>query len=189
MPTRKELIASGAEITPLTREEILMQGGELTPLNVKEKVLSGIVGGGAPSGKITITQNGTDIDVAQYATADVNVSASISLGKIAVTNNTGVSITVSNALGTNGEISPVNIPNGQTKNVSMPKVYNSELGSYGMDGVMFLAFVSGLNTLTATKTSGGNGSFATVKFSGSARWCVSFAGTNATTLNCTLSAS
>ena len=28
----------------------------------------------APSGKITITENGTDIDVAQYATADVSVS-------------------------------------------------------------------------------------------------------------------
>lgn len=28
-----------------------------------------------PEGKITITENGTDIDVAQYATADVNVSA------------------------------------------------------------------------------------------------------------------
>ena len=26
-----------------------------------------------PSGKITITENGTDIDIAQYATADVNV--------------------------------------------------------------------------------------------------------------------
>lgn len=32
--------------------------------------LSGII----PSGKITITANGTDIDVSQYATADVNVS-------------------------------------------------------------------------------------------------------------------
>lgn len=50
MPTRKELIASGAEITPLTREEILLQGGELTPLNVKEKVLKGVVGGGSASG-------------------------------------------------------------------------------------------------------------------------------------------
>ena len=66
MPTRKELIASGVEITPLTREEILMSGGELTPLNVKEKVLSGIVGGGGgePGYQMANTDNkATAVDV------------------------------------------------------------------------------------------------------------------------------
>ena len=34
-----------------------------------------------PSGKITITQNGTDIDVSSYATADVNVPAGADLSE------------------------------------------------------------------------------------------------------------
>lgn len=55
MPTRKELIASGVEITPLTREEILLQGGEIEPLNVKERVLQGVVGGGGSSDFSTAT--------------------------------------------------------------------------------------------------------------------------------------
>ena len=41
-----------------------------------------------PSGKITITQNGTDIDVSSYATADVNVPAGITpTGTINITTN------------------------------------------------------------------------------------------------------
>lgn len=45
-----------------------------------------------PSGKITITENGTDIDIAQYATADVNVeggggSSDFSTAKMTVINN------------------------------------------------------------------------------------------------------
>ena len=38
----------------------------------------------APSGKIIITENGTDIDVAQYATADVSVSGGASLGNTVI---------------------------------------------------------------------------------------------------------
>lgn len=45
-----------------------------------------------PSGKITITENGTDIDVAQYALADVNVeggggSSDFSTAQVTVVNN------------------------------------------------------------------------------------------------------
>ena len=47
--------------------ELQSVDGELDSLKVNG---SEIV---TPSGKITITENGTDIDVAQYATADVNV--------------------------------------------------------------------------------------------------------------------
>ena len=46
-----------------------------------------------PSGKITITENGTDIDVAQYALADVNVeggggSSDFSTAEVTIINNT-----------------------------------------------------------------------------------------------------
>ena len=48
-----------------------------------------------PTGKITITQNGTDIDVAQYATADVNVPASavVSGTKSITENGSGIDVT------------------------------------------------------------------------------------------------
>ena len=44
-----------------------------------------------PSGKITITENGTDIDIAQYATADVSVeggggSSDFSTAQVTITN-------------------------------------------------------------------------------------------------------
>lgn len=53
MPTRKELISSGAEVTPLTREEYFLKGEDIAPLNVKEKVLSNLKGGGGSSGLTT----------------------------------------------------------------------------------------------------------------------------------------
>lgn len=53
MSTRKELIAEGKDITPLTREEYFLAGKDLEPLNVKEKVLKGVVGGGGGSGDFT----------------------------------------------------------------------------------------------------------------------------------------
>lgn len=47
-----------------------------------------------PSGKITITQNGTGIDIAQYATADVNVPQGITpTGTINITQNGNVDVT------------------------------------------------------------------------------------------------
>lgn len=49
MSTRKELIAEGKDITPLTREEYFLAGKDIEPLNVKEKVLKGVVGGGGGS--------------------------------------------------------------------------------------------------------------------------------------------
>lgn len=53
MSTRKELIAEGKDITPLTREEYFLAGKTLEPLNVKEKVLKGVVGGGGGSGDLS----------------------------------------------------------------------------------------------------------------------------------------
>ncbi len=95
MPTRKELIASGVEITPLTREEILLQGGEIEPLNVKERVLQGVVGGGiTPEGTITITENGTGIDVAEYATADVSVPIGSETGSLKVTRTDNITVNI-----------------------------------------------------------------------------------------------
>lgn len=47
-----------------------------------------------PKGKITITQNGTDIDVAQYATADVNVPTGITpSGSLTITSNDTYDVT------------------------------------------------------------------------------------------------
>ena len=84
MPTRKELIASGVEITPLTREEILMSGGELTPLNVKEKVLSGIVGGGGEPGyQMANTDNkATSVDVSAGSAVQQTVYVPNNMDKI-----------------------------------------------------------------------------------------------------------
>ncbi len=48
MPTRKELIASGAEVTPLTREEYFLKGEDITPLNLKEKIIKEAIKNGKP---------------------------------------------------------------------------------------------------------------------------------------------
>lgn len=50
-----------------------------------------------PSGKITITENGTDIDVSEYATADVNVSggsSDFSTANVTIINNAGDSVSL-----------------------------------------------------------------------------------------------
>lgn len=47
MATRKNLIANGAEITPLTREELILAGKEVTPLNEKERTMTAAVSGGS----------------------------------------------------------------------------------------------------------------------------------------------
>lgn len=133
MPTRKELIASGVEITPLTREEILLQGGEIEPLNVKERVLQGVVGGGIePTGTITITKNGTGIDVAQYATADVNVpnpstgQLNVSTnGTYDVTEKASVKVTVpGNTYGT------ITIVNNASKPLTFKSFSNDTIAGY-----------------------------------------------------------
>lgn len=60
-----------------------------------------------PSGKITITENGTDIDIAQYALADVNVeggggSSDFSTAEVDVTVNTEA-FYLTNAVGVDDE--------------------------------------------------------------------------------------
>lgn len=57
----------------------------------------------SPTGKITITENGTGINIAQYATADVNVeggggSSDFSTANITVTNNTNNDIYIYGAI-------------------------------------------------------------------------------------------
>lgn len=147
MPTRKELIASGVEITPLTREEILLQGGEIEPLNVKERVLQGVVGGGEePTGTITITQNGTGIDVAQYATADVNVSAVPECAVLTINNSSSsaktISVENSYVFTDNGfEIKGTpytNISKGASKEFNLPYLTGVQPGTYGK-GYMILS--------------------------------------------------
>lgn len=55
MATRKNLIANGAEITPLTREELIFAGKEVTPLNEKERTMTAAVSGGGGGGKSDFT--------------------------------------------------------------------------------------------------------------------------------------
>ena len=66
--------------------ELQSVDGELDSLKVNG---SEIV---TPSGKITITENGTDIDIAQYALADVSVSGGgggdLSTAEVTITNTT-----------------------------------------------------------------------------------------------------
>ena len=55
--------------------------------------------GTTPSGKITITENGTDIDVAQYATADVAVeggSSDFSTAEVTLINTNADDISIAN---------------------------------------------------------------------------------------------
>lgn len=97
--TRKQLIAMGVSVKPLTREEYLLSGDKESigsPLNVKEQVLASVVGGGVePEGTITITENGTGIDVAQYADATIAVPASavVSGTKSITANGTNIDVT------------------------------------------------------------------------------------------------
>ena len=72
-----------------------------TPTSQYASKISSIQTGITPSGKITITQNGTDIDVSQYALADVNVSSS-----------GGSDATVASLI--DGNLTSITIPNGVT---------------------------------------------------------------------------
>ncbi|MBQ6127097.1 hypothetical protein IJI69_00405 [Candidatus Saccharibacteria bacterium] len=96
MATRKNLIANGAEITPLTREELILSGAEVTPLNEKERTMTAAVSGGGgdtPTGTISITSNGTH-DVAQYAAANVNVASDFSTCQVTIINNSSERINI-----------------------------------------------------------------------------------------------
>ncbi len=53
---------------------------DLDSINANLYTLTNHIVSGAPSGTITITENGTGIDVAQYAMADVNVSGGVDFG-------------------------------------------------------------------------------------------------------------
>lgn len=65
-----------------------------------------------PSGKITITENGTDIDIAQYATADVAVeggggSSDFSTAQVTVNNSaSGTYVDVTGVMINNDELIP-----------------------------------------------------------------------------------
>lgn len=81
-----------------TRQDaILAKVPGITPQTRREAFLADIAengGGTEPTGTITITQNGTGIDVAQYATADVNVPASaVTSGTKSITANGSVDVT------------------------------------------------------------------------------------------------
>lgn len=78
-----------------------------------------------PTGKITITENGTDIDVAQYAKADVNVSGGSSDFDIAtvtinVSGGNGLSLSLPVAMTTPEKYSFATtnpIPNGTSESI------------------------------------------------------------------------
>jgi len=155
MPTRKELIASGAEVTPLTREEYFLKGEDIAPLNVKEKVLKGVVGGGGiePTGTITITQNGTGIDVAQYATADVNVNASPACAILKITNSSSSTkrISVQNSYvftdkGFEIKQEPyTSISTGTNKEFNLSYLTGGYPGTYGMGYIIVNAQATGIS--------------------------------------------
>lgn len=74
--TRKEQIANGQKIAPLTREELRLAGKTFAPLTEEEVFQKAAYSGGTKvEGEISIESNG-EHDVAQYATANVNVPAS-----------------------------------------------------------------------------------------------------------------
>lgn len=73
--TRKEQIASGKKVTPLTREELRLAGKTFAPLTEDERFEKIAYGGSKVEGEINITENGV-VDVADYASANVEVPAS-----------------------------------------------------------------------------------------------------------------
>ena len=138
--TRKQLIAMGAPVKPLTREEYLLSGDKESvgsPLNVKEQVLASVVGGGEePTGTITITENGTGINVAQYATADVAVPSSApGYAEITLTNGTQKTIyapklVFANGLFTQNDSQPVIISKATNKTIVLPFISSENRGLY-----------------------------------------------------------
>lgn len=74
MPTRKELISSGADVKPLTREELFLSGADIEPLNVKERVLKNLQGSGGGTG-VNLYQ--ANITVANTVESSVYVSMAL----------------------------------------------------------------------------------------------------------------
>lgn len=77
-------------------------------------------GGPKPSGKITITENGTGIDVAAYAEADVAVPITSWQGNVTVVNNTGRNVTVYVAKEGQNLIDETLIHDSESVRISMP---------------------------------------------------------------------
>ena len=80
----------------MTKDEI-MKYVMNTPGNTNVSVLGPMVdavSGVTPTGKITITENGSDIDVAQYAKADVNVQGEPTYNPqtVTITNSSSASV-------------------------------------------------------------------------------------------------
>lgn len=178
--TRKEQLANGVALTPLTREEIKLAGGTIVPLTEKERFQNAAFGGKAPEGKISITANGTDIDVSAYALADVAVPASavVSGTKSITANGTDIDVTnyakvdVAVESGGTPEYRDVTVSNQSSQQVT---VSASELGvwtsqtvavgaaitvkapaarqSNGKDRIRFLASVSPIITASYPSSS------------------------------------
>lgn len=100
-----------------------------------------------PSGKITITENGTDIDVAQYALADVNVeggggSSDFSTAEVTIVNNTGDGTSFDGAIIKNGNIN-INAGLDEGTNILTVILYKgvTYCGTYDVD--MSTAVITG----------------------------------------------
>ena len=104
-------------------------------------------GGSKPSGKITITENGTGIDVAKYAEADVAVASASWEGKVTVINNTGNNVTVYAAKEGQNLIDETLLHNGESTQISMPcRSYTSYGHTYSQVTGIFYIVRSALST-------------------------------------------
>jgi len=86
-------------------------------------------GGITPQGKITITENGTDIDVAQYRTADVDVSRTVNFdGELTLVNNLDSGAVVFGYVGEDGTFKEnTTISPSASKTIKVPTRTNDNI--------------------------------------------------------------
>ena len=72
------------------------------------------------SGTKSITTNGTDIDVTEYATVNVNVNSTTWQGQMTLNNNTGYAITVYTEKEGEALVQATTINNGESATIAMP---------------------------------------------------------------------
>ena len=110
------------------------QTGDIITAEKLNNIEDGIYNAPVPTGKITITENGEDIDVSAYATADVTVeggSSDFSTAEVTIVNGSAETVMSTNCYAyydenEAGEGSPamcinaINVPAGETVVVKVP---------------------------------------------------------------------